>query len=48
MDMFFQALIEWVAELVERKYGRVAGCLAVLIGTALLVAGVWVAVVLLT
>jgi hypothetical protein len=46
--MFFQALVEWVGELAERRYGRIAGCLAVILATALFVAGVCMAWKLLT
>jgi hypothetical protein len=43
MDMFFQSLVEWLGEFAERRFGRVGGCLAVLIATALVIAGVWLA-----
>ena len=48
MDLFFQFLVEWAGELAERRYGRVVGCLAVLVVTALIVAGVWLTWKLLT
>jgi hypothetical protein len=43
MDLFFQNLAEWLGELAERRYGRLAGCLAVLVVTGLFVAGMWLA-----
>lgn len=43
MDTFFQYLAEWLGELAERRYGRLAGCLAFLVVTGLFVAGVWLA-----
>jgi high-affinity Fe2+/Pb2+ permease len=48
MDMFFQGLAEWLGDLSERRYGRLAGCLAVLAVTGLFVAGLWLAWRLLT
>jgi len=41
--MFFQSLVEWGSELAERRYRRLAGRIAVLVGTALFVAGAWLA-----
>lgn len=43
MDAFFQYLAEWVGELAERRYGRLAGCVGVLVVTGLFVGGVWLA-----
>ena len=44
----FQMLVDWFSELAERRYGRLAGCIAVLVLTALFVAGAWIAWKLLT
>ena len=41
MELFFQFLVEWFSELAERRYGRLAGCIAVIVATALIVAGAW-------
>jgi len=43
MDAFFQAMAEWLGELAERRYGRLAGCLAMLVVTGLFLALMWLA-----
>jgi len=48
MAMFFEFLVEWVGELAERRYGRVAGCFPVIVATALIFTGAWLAWKLLT
>jgi hypothetical protein len=48
MDLFFQQLAEWLGELAERRYGRLAGCIAVLALTVLFLAGMWAVWKLLT
>jgi high-affinity Fe2+/Pb2+ permease len=43
MDLFFQTLAEWLGELAERRFGRLAGCFAVLVVTGLFVGVMWLA-----
>jgi hypothetical protein len=43
MGGVLQDLVEWISDLVERRYGRMAGCAAVLVCTGVFIAAIWLA-----